>query len=62
MGAVRLETGDGILTVTLADVENRNALGAAVLNGLHDAIGQANADPAIRAVVVTKMHVALSPP
>lgn len=53
MGAVRLETGDGILTVTLADVENRNALGAAVLNGLHDAIGQANADPAIRAVVVT---------
>ncbi len=53
MGEVRLETAGEILTVTLADVENRNALGAAVLNGLHDAIAQANADPEIRAVVVT---------
>ncbi|MCG8592021.1 MAG: enoyl-CoA hydratase-related protein [Proteobacteria bacterium] len=53
MGEVRLESTDGILTVTLADTESRNALGAAVLNGLHDAITQANADPAIRAVVVT---------
>ena len=53
MGEVRLETADGILTVTLADVENRNALGATVVNGLHDAITEANADPTIRAVVVT---------
>ena len=53
MGEVRLETAGGVLTVTLADVENRNALGAAVVNGLHDAIQQANADPEIRAVVVT---------
>lgn len=53
MGEVRLETANGILTVTLADVENRNALGALVVNGLHDAIYQANADPEIRAVVVT---------
>jgi methylglutaconyl-CoA hydratase len=53
MGEVRTETADGILTVTLADVENRNALGATVLNGLHDAITEANADPEIRAVVVT---------
>ena len=53
MGEVRLETADGILTATLADVENRNALGAAILNGLHDAIRQANEDPEIRAVVVT---------
>ncbi len=53
MGEVRVETADGILTVTLADVENRNALGASVVNGLHDAITQANADPEIRAVVVT---------
>jgi len=53
MGAVRTEAADGILTVTLADVENRNALGAAVVNGLHDAILRANADPALRAVVVT---------
>ena len=53
MAEVRLETAGGVLTVTLADVENRNALGAAVVNGLHDAIQQANADPEIRAVVVT---------
>ena len=30
-----------------------NKLGAVVVNGLHDAISQANADPEIRAVVVT---------
>jgi methylglutaconyl-CoA hydratase len=53
MGEVRTGTAGGILTVTLADVENRNALGATVLNGLHDAITEANADPKIRAVVVT---------
>lgn len=50
---VRHETADGILTVTLADVDNRNALSAVVVNGLHDAIALANADPVIRAVVVT---------
>ena len=53
MGEVRIETAGGVLTATLADVENRNALGATVLNGLHDALARANADPAIRAVVVT---------
>jgi methylglutaconyl-CoA hydratase len=53
MSEVRVETDRGILTVTLADVENRNALGAGIVNGLHDAIAQANADAAIRAVVVT---------
>jgi len=53
MGEVRIETAGGILTVTLADVENRNALGAIVVNGLHDAVVQANADPKIRAVVIT---------
>jgi methylglutaconyl-CoA hydratase len=53
MGEVRVATADGITTVTLADVENRNALGAVVVNGLHDAIAAANADPGIRAVVVT---------
>ena len=53
MGEVRRETADGILTVTLADVENRNALGALVVNGLHDALNEADADDEIRAVVVT---------
>ena len=41
------------MTVTLADVENRNALGGALVQGLYDAIAAANADAGIRAVVVT---------
>lgn len=53
MTAVRVETEAGVMTVTLADVENRNALGAALLQGLYDAITAANDDPGIRAVVVT---------
>ncbi len=50
---VRHEFADGILTVTLADLESRNALGAPVVNGIHDALERAEADPAIRVVVVT---------
>jgi len=53
VGEVRTELADGVLTVTLADVENRNALGAVVMNGLYDAITRADSDPGIRAVVVT---------
>ncbi len=53
MTAVRVETEAGVMTVTLADVENHNALGAALLQGLYDAITAANDDPGIRAVVVT---------
>jgi len=45
MSEVRVEVARGVLTATLADVENRNALGAGILNGLHAAIAQANADP-----------------
>ena len=50
---VRVETRAGVMTVTLADVGNRNALGAALLQGIHDAIASANADDAVRAVVIT---------
>jgi len=53
MSEVRIESAGGVLTVTLADVDNRNALGAAVINGIHDGLAQANADASIRAVVVT---------
>jgi len=53
MGAVRVETARGITTVTLADVENRNALGGALVSGLHEALLAAEADPAVRVVVVT---------
>ena len=45
MSEVRVETTRGIRTVTLADVENRNALGAGLINGLHGAIEEANSNP-----------------
>ena len=50
---VRTETANGITTVTLADVDNKNALGFALVEGLRGAIAFANADPTVRAVVVT---------
>ena len=53
MSEVRVETAGGVMTVTLTDVDNRNALGAALLEGLHDAIVSANQDASVRAVVVT---------
>lgn len=53
MDVVKIEVSHGVLTATLADDENRNALGAALVSGLRDAIRQANADPKIRAVVMT---------
>jgi len=53
MDVVKRTTKRGVLTVTLADAENRNALGGALVQGIYDAIAAANADPAIRAVVLT---------
>ena len=53
MDVVKIEVERGILTATLADIENRNALGGKLIAGLHDAIERANSDPKIRAVVVT---------
>jgi len=53
MNPVKIETAQGVMTATLADVENRNALGAGLMQGLRDALGAANADPDVRALVVT---------
>jgi len=53
MDPVRVTTERGVMTATLVDVENRNALGAKLVGGLRDALAAANADPAIRALVVT---------
>jgi len=50
---VRVERADGVLTATLIDVENRNALGAGLIGGLREALAAANADPGIRALVVS---------
>ncbi|MBW2235386.1 MAG: enoyl-CoA hydratase/isomerase family protein [Deltaproteobacteria bacterium] len=53
MEPVKLTTAGGVMTATLSDVENRNALGGALVQGLYDALAAANADPAVRALVVT---------
>jgi methylglutaconyl-CoA hydratase len=44
---------DGVLTVTLADEERRNALSAELVSDLLSACDEADADPTIRVVVVT---------
>jgi len=41
------------MTATLVDVENRNALGGALVRGLLDAVAAVNADATLRALVVT---------
>ena len=50
---VRVGVDDGVMTVTLADEANRNALGQALILRVRDAIARANADESIRAVVLT---------
>jgi methylglutaconyl-CoA hydratase len=50
---VRVSIERDVMTATLVDVDNRNALGNALIAGLHDALTAANTDPAIRALVVT---------
>jgi methylglutaconyl-CoA hydratase len=53
MAAVETELDDGVLTVTLADEANRNALSARLVGELVDALDDADADPAVRVVVLT---------
>jgi methylglutaconyl-CoA hydratase len=53
MAVVETELSGGVLTVTLADEANRNALGARLVGELVDALDDANADPAVRVVVLT---------
>jgi len=53
MSLVETSREGGVLTVTLADEDNRNALGPALLTELVDALDEADADPAVRVVVIT---------
>ncbi len=53
MPVVETDLRDGVLTVTLADEANRNALGGALVAELADALDRADADPAVRVVVLT---------
>jgi methylglutaconyl-CoA hydratase len=50
---VEVDIADAVATLTLADPGNRNALSRAVVGGLLDGLAAANADPAVRVVVLT---------
>jgi methylglutaconyl-CoA hydratase len=53
MGPVKVATAAGVMTATLDDQDNRNALGGALVKGLREALAAAQADPAVRALVIT---------
>ncbi len=53
MAVVETDLRDGVLTITLADEANRNALGGALVAELMDACDAADADPDVRVVVLT---------
>ena len=53
MPAVETDLAGGVLTVTLADEANRNALGGQLVAELTAALDAADADPDVRVVVLT---------
>ena len=53
MTAVRYEVRRGVAHVTLAMPDNKNALNAALINGIGDGLTQALADDSVRVVVLT---------
>ncbi len=53
MALVETHLDGGVLTVTLADEENRNALSSALVGELIIALDAADADPAVRVVAPT---------
>jgi len=53
MAVVETDLEGGVLTITLADETNRNALGSQLVAELMDACDAADADPAVRVVVLT---------
>jgi methylglutaconyl-CoA hydratase len=53
MTVVEQDRRDGVVTLTLADEENRNTLGPALVGELLAAIDEVDADPEVRVVVLT---------
>ena len=53
MSPVLLDVNGAIATITLDDHEHRNALGADLVAGIHEALVSANADEAVRVIVLT---------
>jgi methylglutaconyl-CoA hydratase len=53
MSLVKTNIQRGVMTLTLADVDNRNALSLQLVSDLLEAIDAAEADPKVRVVVLT---------
>jgi len=53
MALVETDLDGGVLTVTMVDEDNRNALSSALVGELVAALDAADADPAVRVVVLT---------
>ena len=53
MSLVETEMTDGVLTVTLNDPENRNALSSELTSDLVETLDAADHDPEVRVVVLT---------
>jgi len=51
-GPLRLELGEGVLTLTLDRPDKRNALSAALIAGLHAGLERADLDPDVRVVAL----------
>ena len=53
MNPVQYSVDNGIGTITLADEENKNALGQSLTSGLHEHLLEAHEDSGVRAIVLT---------
>ena len=53
MNPIQYQVEDGIATITLADEENKNALGQSLTVGLFESLTAANEDPKVRVIVLT---------
>ena len=53
MALVETTRQGGVVTVTLADEDNRNALSAALVGNLVETLDAADGDPTVRVVVLT---------
>ena len=53
MSVVTTDLTRGVLTVTLADEANRNALGGQLVSELMAVLDEAETDPAVRVIVLT---------
>ena len=53
MNPVQYQAEDGVATITLADEENKNALGQSLTAGLFESLTSANEDPDVRVITLT---------